>query len=209
MQKSDLNQKEFKALQFIRNEIVHNGHSPSVREVKDIIGYESPRTAFLVINSLIKKGYLKRKEDRKLQIISYIGQANDNERTINVPLVGVVACGTPVLAEENIEAMIPVSEKIARPGNKYFLLRASGDSMNKAGIQDGDLVLVRQQQSADSNDLVVALINDESTIKKFMRKGNSVVLQPQSTNKIHQPIILTSDFEVQGKVVATIPNPHE
>jgi repressor LexA len=120
--------------------------------------------------------------------------------------VGSVACGIPILAEENIEAMIPVSKGLAKPGNRYFLLRAVGDSMNLAGIDDGDLVLVRQQPAAKNGDLVVALIDDAATIKEFYRAGDAVVLKPKSKNKRHQPIVLTEDFQVQGIVVKTIKN---
>jgi len=130
---------------------------------------------------------------------------NDGERTINVPVVGKVSCGMPVLAEENIEDTIPVSKKLAYPPYNYFLLRAKGDSMNRAGINDGDMVLIRQQNSARNGDRVVALIDDEATIKEFSASGNTVVLRPRSTNNEHKPIILTRDFVIQGVVVSTIP----
>lgn len=115
-------------------------------------------------------------------------------------------CGLPILAEENIEGMIPVSVDLARPGSKYFFLRASGDSMNEAGINDGDFVLVRQQTFAEDGDSIVALIDDEATIKEFRRTKDAVVLKPRSSNKKHQPILLTSNFQIQGVVVTAIPN---
>jgi repressor LexA len=117
-----------------------------------------------------------------------------------------VACGVPILAEENIDAMIPVSVKLAKPPHKYFFLRAKGDSMNEVGINDGDMVLVKQQITANNGDIVVALIDDEATVKEFHRQGNTIILKPRSKNKKkHQPIILTRDFQVQGLVVSTIP----
>ncbi|MBL7132448.1 MAG: helix-turn-helix domain-containing protein [Candidatus Omnitrophica bacterium] len=124
--------------------------------------------------------------------------------TIDVPLVGVVSCGTPLLAEENIEAKIPVSTKLAKPPHKYFLLRASGDSMDEAGINNGDLVLVRQQMVAGSGDNVVALIDDEATIKELQISNKAIILKPRSTNKEHQPITLTKDLKIQGVVITTI-----
>jgi SOS regulatory protein LexA len=129
---------------------------------------------------------------------------SDSEQTVEVPVVGRAACGMPMLAEENIEQMIPVSKKIATPPYKYYMLRAKGDSMNQAGINDNDLVLVRQQSTARHGDVVVALIDDEATIKEYNTTGSAVVLKPNSTNPAHRPIILMRDFMVQGVVVTTI-----
>ncbi len=185
---------------------MHRGKIPSMRELMASLGYKSPRSATLIIDSLIKKGFLKKRPDGEIQLIR--GSENDvyHERTVNIPLVGRVACGLPILAEENIEAMLPVSTKLAHPGSRYFFLRAIGDSMNEAGIDDGDFVLVRRQQSANDGDIVVALIDDEATIKEFHRKKSAVILKPRSSNKKHQPIILTSNFEIQGVVVTAISN---
>jgi repressor LexA len=129
---------------------------------------------------------------------------NDSEQTVEVPVVGRAACGMPMLAEENIEQMIPVSKKIAYPPYKYYMLRAKGDSMNEANINDGDLVLVRQQATARHGDVVVALIDDEATIKEYTSTGSAVVLKPHSSNPLHKPIILMRDFMVQGVVVTTV-----
>jgi repressor LexA len=201
-----LKPKESEALKSIRNYFMHRGKIPSMRELMASLGYKSPRSATLIIDSLIKKGFLKKRPDGEMQLIR--GSENDvsHERTVNIPLVGRVACGLPILAEENIEAMLPVSTKLAYPGSRYFFLRAIGDSMNEAGIDDGDFVLVRQQQSANDGDIVVALIDDEATIKEFHRKKSAVILKPRSSNKKHQPIILTSNFEIQGVVVTAISN---
>ena len=120
--------------------------------------------------------------------------------------MGLVTCGKPILAEENIEGFIPVSTAIAKPGAEYYILHASGDSMDKAGINDGEMVLVRKQPIADEGERVVALIDDEATIKEFRRSKGLVVLMPRSTNQEHKPIILTDNFQVQGVVVAVISN---
>ena len=127
------------------------------------------------------------------------------EQTVEVPLVGSVACGFPTLAEQNPEALIPISTKIARPGHDYFLLRARGTSMNKSGIQDGDFVLVRKQQTAEEGQKVVALVNDNATIKHFHREREVVVLRPNSTQIKHRPIVLSDEFIIQGVVVTTLP----
>ena len=126
--------------------------------------------------------------------------------TVKIPLLGDVACGLPILASENIVAEIPVSVDLVKPNQKYFILRATGDSMDEAGIMDGDLVLIRQQQVAENGDRVVALIDDEATIKEYYRKGDMVVLKPKSRSPNHQPIILTSDFRIQGVVEMVIPS---
>jgi len=208
MKEDKLTLKESEALRYIRNSLMHRGRTPSVRELMAYLKYKSPRSATLIINGLIDKGFLKKKVggDLKLLVRDFEPTSGNHARTVNVPLVGRVACGLPILAEENIEAMIPVSTSLAHPGSRYFFLRAVGDSMNEVDINDGDFVLVRQQQTADDGDIVVALIDDETTIKEFHRKKNAVILKPKSTNKKHHPIILTSNFEIQGVVVTTIPN---
>lgn len=202
----EMKESESRAFRYIRNEIIHKGHSPSVRDVQGVLGCKSSRTALLAINALISRGYLSRREDDGLQILKDVPGRNDAVRTVEVPLIGSVSCGRPMLAEENIEGWISVSEQLARPGSKYFLLRASGDSMNAAGIQHGDLLLVRQQAYAEPGDRVVALINDEATVKEYVPTEGAVILRPRSTSAEYKPIILTDNFEVQGVVVSAIPN---
>ncbi len=184
---------------------MHQGRVPSVRELMVAMGYKSPRSAALIMNELGEKGFLKKRPDGNLQFIEDAEVNPHRARTVNVPLVGTVACGSPLLAQENVEAMIPVSTNLAHPGSRYFLLKAKGDSMDQEGINDGDLVLVQQQSVAEDGDIVVALIDDEATVKEFKRTRNAVILKPKSSNKKHQPIILTSNFQIQGVVVSTIP----
>ncbi len=184
---------------------MHYGRSPSVREIMNVLGYKSPRSAALVLDSLIEKGIIKRDEYNALHLLKNPKEGKGHGRTVNLPLVGMVPCGSPLLAEENIEVMVPVSKNLIRPGQTYFLLRAMGDSMNEAGINDGDLLLIRQQPIAENGDKVVALVDDEATVKEFHRNGEVIVLKPRSKNKNHKPIILTRDFQVQGVVVSVIP----
>lgn len=201
-----LSHKELETIRQIRNSLMHRGWSPSIRELMSSLGYRSPRSAALIVNQLISKRILRRKPDGNLQIIKNLENDETRAQTVNVPLIGTVACGTPVLAEENTEAMIPVSIKLTQPPYKYFLLKTNGDSMNEKGVNDGDLVLVRQQTTAENGDVVVALIDDEATIKEFYVSGETIILKPKSTNKQHKPIVLTKDFQIQGVVVTTIPN---
>ena len=206
MQTTAISNKELEAIREIRNSIMHIGRIPSMRELMSSLGYRSPRSASLIVNKLIKKGVLRRKDNGSLQFVKSLGDDTTRAQTVDVPLVGVVACGAPILAEENIQAKISVSTKLARPPYRYFLLKAKGDSMNQKGIADGDFVLVRQQEVAKNGDTVVALIDSEATVKEFYEAGETVILKPRSKNKQHQPIVLTRDFQIQGVVVATIPD---
>ena len=200
-----LSDKEKEAIREIRNSLMHRGKMPSVREMMTSLGYRSPRSASILIEKLVNKRILRQKPNGSCQLISNLYDDTMRAQTVDVPLIGTVACGTPALAEENIEGMIPVSTKLARPPHRYFLLKAEGDSINEKGINDGDLVLVRQQLTAHNGNMVVALIDDEATIKEFHRSGDKIILKPRSTNKQHKPIVLTKDFQVQGVVVTAIP----
>jgi len=204
MNKYTLSEKEIELVKHIRNSIMRRGYTPSVRELMAYMHYKSPRSTAEMVKRLIIKKVLVRKGTGDISIVSDFEEDETRESTIDVALVGSVAAGMPMLAEENITEMIPVSTKLARPPHRYYLLKVKGDSMNLAGINDNDLVLVRQQQVANDGDIVVALINDEATIKEFHKSGNSIILKPKSRNKIHKPIILTSDFLVQGTVITAI-----
>jgi repressor LexA len=159
----------------------------------------------LLLNTLIEKGWLRRRDDNSLQLLKELRESLGHARTVEIPLIGTVACGGPILAEENIEALIPVSTTLAKPGATYFLLRANGDSMNAVGINDGDTLLVRQQSTADNGQKVVALIDDSSTVKEFQREKDVVILKPRSHNKAYKPFVLTNNFQIQGVVIATLP----
>ena len=200
MDKTD--KKDLAGYAYIRNQIVHTGVMPSLREIARVVGYSSPRSVQLMLGRLQKRELLSNIDG---VINLSLRKGLPNERTVSVPLVGSVACGLPTLAEQDPEAVIDVSTKIATPGHRYFLLRAKGTLMNKAGISDKDLVLVRQQSTAEPGDKVVALINNEATIKHFYRERNMVLLRPNSTDRSHKPIVLLDDFIVQGVVVATLP----
>lgn len=200
---NNLSDKDKKAFALIRNKIIHYGKSPTLSEINEVTGGKSPRSASLVVDRLIEAKMIK-KEGRTLKLVGT--HSTQSISTINVPLVGSVACGMPIFAEENIETLIPVSTALAKTGSKYFILRAKGTSMNDAGINDSDLLLVRQQDTADNGQKVVALINDEATVK-ILEKGNGVViLRPKSKDKSHKPIILTNNCTIQGVVVAVLPS---
>ncbi|MDP3722891.1 MAG: transcriptional repressor LexA [Candidatus Omnitrophota bacterium] len=204
--KRRLSNKELAALRHIRNGLVHKGRAPSVRELMGALGYKSPRSAALIISRLMDLKLVRRRENGGLQIVRSSENALAGARTVDVPLVGTVACGTPMLAEENIEAALRVSTDVARPPHRYFMLRAKGDSMDQKGIKDQDLVLVRQQVTARNGDWVVALVDGEATIKEFHRTADLILLKPRSSNPAHQPIVLNQDLSIQGVVVRVIPS---
>jgi repressor LexA len=205
MEENMLSQKEMEIIYQIRNAIAHNGRLPSIRELKKVMGYKSPRSIAVLLEQLERKGFLGRRPEGDRVLLKDLEDAQGNARTIDVPLVGTVACGTPILADQNIEAMIPVSTRLARGQFKYFMLRAKGDSMNRKGINDGDFLLVRQQPSANNGDDVVALIDDEATVKEIQISEDAIVLKPRSSNPKYQPIVLHNDFQIQGVVIKSIP----
>lgn len=201
----NLTQKQAEAIRHIRNWIAHRGRTPSVRELMNNLGYRSPRSAQDILEQLVRKGVIKKFESGDYQLVRDPQFGRAHIRTVDVPVVGTVAAGTPILAEQNIEGFVPISLSLAKPGNKYFLLRVRGNSMNGVGINDGDFVLVKQQSVANTGDWVVALIDDEATVKEFHPRGDVVVLKPRSTNPENRSIIVDRDFQIQGVVVATVP----
>jgi repressor LexA len=201
-----LSNTETEALRHICNSLMHKARTPSIRELMTLLGYQSPRSAAVLVDRLVRRGILGRRPDGTIQLKKIPPDEESHAQTVDVALVGMVAAGLPVLAEENIVAFIPVSIRLARPPHKYFLLKVRGDSMNRAGINDGDQVLVRQQKTAENGELIVALIDDEATVKEYHNPGNIIVLKPHSSNPKHKPIILSHDFQVQGVVVSTIPS---
>ena len=187
---------------YIRRERV----PPTNRELMKAMGLKSPRSIAQYFEVLEKGGYISRgKGARNIKIIKSPYDNDNSSRTVNVPVVGCVPCGAPFLAEENVDKYVAVSDKIAKPPYKYFMLCAVGDSMNKEGINNDDLVLVRQQITANNGDIVVALIDDEATIKKLKLYDSYAALEPRSTNIHHTPIILERDFRIQGVVVGSMP----
>lgn len=189
---------------YILNTFIRTGKQPSLQSISDSMEYRSKRSAQLMLKRLAKSGLLKY-EDGEIEL-SQDHVSSSGESTTPIPLVGDASCGPLVLAEQNIEHYIDVSTRLARPGHKYFILRAKGESMNRSGIEEGDMVLVRQQATANEGDRVVALVNDEASIKHFHRDKGLVILRPNSTDRSIKPIILSEAFIVLGVVVTTLPN---
>jgi len=185
------------------------GVPPTVREMQALGGFRSPRSVGQFLDALEAAGYVERAGGaRNIRVLRRPPSVlPDHADTVLIPVVGRVAAGRPILAAENVEGHLAVSTKLARRAAGHFLLRVRGDSMNRAGINDGDLVLVRQQESADTGQVVVALIDDKATVKRLRLGRDAIVLEPASSNKSHRQIVLDGDFRIQGVVVASIPGP--
>jgi repressor LexA len=182
------------------------GVPPSVREMQVLGSFRSPRSVGQYLDALEAAGYVERaKGARNIRVLRRpTSVLADRADTVLVPIVGHVAAGRPILAAENVEDHLAVSTKLARHGSGHFLLRVHGDSMDRAGIQDGDLVLVRQQDTAQPGQVVVALIDAEATVKRLRLGHDAIVLEPASTNASHKAIVLDREFRIQGVVVATV-----
>jgi len=192
----ELSEKEQKILSFIKNFTSKNGYPPSIREISKFLKSKYTRTAEYHLKKLEEKGMIKREKgiSRGIKL---------NIQGVEVPLVGNITAGKPILAVENIETYITLDQSLLKPGT-CFLLRVKGDSMKNAGILDNDLVLVRKQQTAQNNDIIAAMIEDETTIKKLKIKQNKIILQPENPN--YQPITIENPekFFIIGKVIAVI-----
>ena len=191
---------------FLVEYVEDHGYPPTVREIGDAVGLASPSTVHAHLANLERAGLLKRDptKPRALELTgARKGGADGTVReTRALPLVGEIAAGGPLLAEENIEDYVPVPEPLSR-GGQEFLLRVKGDSMVNAGILDGDIVVVSRQQTAQNGDIVVALAGDdegadEATVKRFFRENGRVRLQPE--NDALEPIY-ASHVQILGKVV--------
>lgn len=193
--------RQRQVLEHIATSIRRNGIVPSVREIGHALGMRSPSTVHQHLTALERKGYIKRYGDRMrvLEVLDkrILPSADD---VAHLPLVGRVSAGVPILAEENIEEMIPVPRKVVGWQDECFLLTVRGDSMVNAGIYHGDIVIVRSQPTAEPGEIVVALIGDEATVKRLAYEGQRLLLMPE--NPRYSPIL--DEFEIIGKVVGLL-----
>lgn len=200
----ELTSRQREILDYIRAEIHRRGFPPSVREIGEAVGLSSSSTVHSHLAALEAKGLIRRdpSKPRALEVLDYrdTERGIDYERVQAVPLVGQVAAGMPILAAENIESTLPLPASFA--GEDTFILRVKGESMIDVGILDGDFVVVRQQQTATNGEIVVAMLNEEATVKRFFRDGERIRLQPE--NRAMEPIYADEhvDFAILGKVVA-------
>jgi len=197
----DITEQQKKILNYIQKEVNTKGYPPSVREICSAVGLKSTSSVHAHLEKLEKNGYIRR-DPTKPRAIEILNQNNDdilkhhNKEVASIPVVGKVAAGQPILAVENIEDTFPVPVDFLDNSN-YFMLQVKGDSMIQAGILDGDYVLVRQQQSANNGDIVVALLDDEATVKTFYKEKDIIRLQPENPNL--SPIF-SKEVIILGKV---------
>lgn len=195
---NDLSEKQIKILNFIKSEILKKGYPPAVREICDAVGLKSTSTVHGHLERLEKKGIIRR-DPTKPRAIEIIDESFSPTRRelVSVPIIGRVAAGEPLLAVENIEEYFPIPTEFI-PNQQTFMLNVNGSSMIEAGIFDGDLILVQQQNQATDKDIVVALIDDSVTVKRFFREPDHIRLQPENSSM--SPIIV-DDVKILGKVI--------
>ena len=196
----NLNRKQVEILNFIKNNIQAYGYPPTVREICEGVNLKSTSTAHRHLEKLEKEKYI-RKNPTKPRAIEVLDKGEDSlfapKKTIDIPIIGRVTAGQPILAIEHIEDTFPVPVELAKRG-PLFMLKVQGDSMIDAGIYNNDYVLVKQQNDATNGDIVVALIDDEATIKRFFKEENYIRLQPE--NPTMSPI-LTTNANILGKAI--------
>ena len=205
--KEELNKREKAILKFIEKQIMKDGYPPSVREIGQAVDLKSTATVHGYLEKLEKKGYIKKKDKKGRTLRLLKGTAGEAKTTsskdfytqkelVDVPVVGKITAGMPILAVENVTDTFPIP--IDFVGNSdCFMLTVRGESMIEAGILDGDYILVKKQSSANNGEIVVALIGDEATVKTFYKEKDHIRLQPE--NSTMDPIIVPN-CEILGKV---------
>lgn len=199
MSQGKITAKQQEILEYIKETILKKGYPPTVREICEAVHLKSTSSVHSHLETLERNGYIRRDptKPRAMEILDD-NFAITRREMVQVPLVGTVAAGQPILAEENIEDYFPVPAEMM-PNNQTFMLRIKGDSMVNAGIFDGDRVIVEQTSVASNGDIVVALIEDSATVKRFYKEDGHYRLQPE--NDTMDPIIV-SDLDILGKVIA-------
>ncbi len=206
-----LSSRQREIYSFIVEEINQKGYPPSVREIGKAVGLKSPASVHNHLKTLERLDYIRRdpSKPRAIEILDKEKEAKDfnnnfDKEMIHVPIVGRVTAGIPILAEENIEDYFPVPTSFIKVrGKKLFMLEIDGESMINAGIEDGDYVIAQQQNTANNGEIVIALIDNRATVKKFYKKEDYVELKPENPN--YDPI-LVKNVKLMGKVVGLFRN---
>lgn len=193
-----ISKKQLEILEYIKSEILRIGYPPAVREICEAVNLKSTSSVHSHLETLEKNGYIRRDptKPRAIEIIDDTFNLTRREM-VNVPIVGQVAAGEPILAEQNITNYFPIPIEFM-PNNETFLLTVKGESMINAGILDGDMVLVESTSVASNGEMVVALVDDSATVKTFYKEEGIYRLQPE--NDTMEPIIV-SEVEILGKVI--------
>jgi len=183
---------------YLKTQIKENGYPPSVREICDAIGLSSTSSVHAHLETLSNKGWIRRSKakNRSIEILEE-GFYSPLREVVNIPILGTVAAGAPIYADENVEDTFPIPVEYLQTSNEHFMLRIRGDSMTEAGIFNNDLVIVRQQNTATNGDIVVALIEDTATVKTYYKERGRFRLQPE--NEEYSPIIV-DEVQILGLV---------
>jgi len=193
--------KQQEILEYIKETILKKGYPPAVREICEAVNLKSTSSVHSHLETLEENGYIRRDPTKPRAIEILDDHFNLTRREVaNIPLIGSVAAGQPILAQENIENYFPVPVDLI-PNQETFILKVKGESMINAGILDGDHIIVAQQETADNGDIVVALLDDSATVKRFYRENSQIRLQPE--NDTMEPIYAT-DVQILGKVVGLL-----
>jgi len=181
---------------FIQSEVINKGYPPSVREICAKVGLSSTSTVHGHLSRMEKKGLIKR-DPSKPRAIELLKDSFPKQELVTVPIVGKVQAGHPILAFENIEDYFTLPLQYTKSNNDLFILKISGDSMIDAGIYNGDLAIIEKTNSAENGDIVVALINDEATIKRFFKEKGHIRLQPENAS---MEAIIVDDCQIIGQL---------
>ena len=195
----DLSSRQIQILNFIKSELLSKGYPPSVREIGKAVGLSSSSTVHAHLAQLEAKGYVRRDptKPRAIEILDSYNSDFPKKEIANIPVIGKITAGEPILAVENIQDTFPIPVDFLGNG-EFFILTVSGDSMIEAGINDGDYVIIRKQNHCQNGDIVAALLEDEATIKRFYKEKDWIRLQPENSSM--DPII-ASDVVIVGKLV--------
>lgn len=198
MSQGKITDKQREILEYIKEMILKKGYPPAVREICEAVHLKSTSSVHSHLESLEKNGYIRR-DPTKPRTIEILDDdfALTRRELVNVPVIGTVAAGVPILAEQNIEDYLPIPAEIL-PNKGVFMLKVKGNSMIEAGIYNGDKVIVAKQPNAENGDKVVALVDDSATVKTFYKENGHFRLQPENSSM--DPIIL-DQVEILGKVI--------
>lgn len=196
-----ITKKQSEILEYIKSQILNKGYPPSVRDICVAVGLKSTSSVHAHLETLEKNGYIRRDptKSRTIEIIDDTFNLARRE-VVNVPLLGRVAAGEPLLAVENVVSYFPIPSEFV-PNDELFMLTVKGDSMINMGIYEGDNIIVRKTNAANNGDVIVALVDDSATVKRFYKEDGHIRLQPE--NDFMEPIIV-NDCEILGKVVGLV-----